>query len=161
MAPGARGGLAPLLVFGLLALIFGGIGVGISVPSFRARGWPTAPGTVLSSSIHTTRGSKGGTSYACRVLYEFQVDGIRHEGRKLDALEVHSSGSGAQEDLMTYAPGKPCVVHYNPEDPSESCLRPGPGVLQIIFLTIGLVFCAGVLLALGSAWWKRGQPGMM
>lgn len=161
VAPGVRGSSAHLFVFGLLALIFGGIGVGISVPSFRARGWPTVPGTILSSTIHTTRGSKGGSNHACRVIYEFRVNGTRHEGRKLDALEVHSSGRGAYEDQATYAPGTPCVVHYNPDDPSESCLRPGPGVLQIVFLTIGSLAFGGMVLALAVAWWKRGQPGVM
>lgn len=161
VAPGIRANPAAVFILGLLALIFGGIGVGISVPSFRARGWPTVPGTVISSTIHTTRSSKGGSSHACRVLYAFRVGGTRYEGRKLDALEVHSSGRGAYEDQEIYAPGKPCVVHYNPEDPSDSCLRPGPGVLQYVFLTIGALLFGGMVLAMGVGWWKRGQPGVM
>jgi hypothetical protein len=161
VAPGVRGGMVAVVILGLLALIFGGVGVGISVPSFRARGWPTVQGTILSSTIHTQRGSKGGSTYACRVSYTFQVNGARYEGRKLDALEVHSSGRGAHEDQATFAPGKPCQVHYNPDDPSESCLRPGPGVLQYVFLTLGAVLCGGMVLAMAAAWWKRGQPGVM
>lgn len=149
---------APMVVFWLLALVFGGVGVGLTYPSFRARGWDTAPGTVLTSQVHSQRGSKGGSTHACRVVYAFEVAGRRYEGRKLDMLEVHSSGRGAFEDQAQFAPGTACVVHYNPGDPSESCLRPGPGALQIVFLSIGTLLLGGALLATAAWWWKRNVP---
>ncbi|MCE9584315.1 MAG: DUF3592 domain-containing protein [Planctomycetes bacterium] len=154
--PGAGGAGCGLFVFGF---ILSTVGFGLAWPCFRASRWPTVPGTVIESSIQTSRGSKGGTSYACRVSYWFMLNGTRYSGDKLDPVKISTSGNGAQEDHARFAPGTACEVHYNPEDPNESCLRPGPGAFQWTFITIGFLFFCGASAVWAVAWWKRGVPG--
>lgn len=147
------------LIFGLFALIFGGIGVGMSIPCIRASRWPTAPGTVKESSIVTSNSKKSRNSRACSVRYEFETGGRVFTGDKLDPFRVYTSGNGPYEDLQRYAPGASCTVYYNPEDPSESCLRPQMGLIQWLFSGFGLLFLA-IAVGVGfTSWWQRGVPG--
>ncbi|MEK7470233.1 MAG: DUF3592 domain-containing protein [Planctomycetota bacterium] len=147
------------LLFGLFALVFGGVGVGMSVPCIRASRWPTTPGKILESSIQTSSSKKGNSTRACIVKYEFETGGKRFTGDKLEPIVVYTSGSGPYEDLKRYSPGAACDVYYNPEDPVESCLRPEMGVLQWVFSGIGALMLA-LALGLGFAnWWQRGAPG--
>ncbi|KAF0240494.1 MAG: hypothetical protein FD180_4914 [Planctomycetota bacterium] len=155
----AKTPLAVALLFGLFALIFGGVGVGMSIPCIRASRWPTAPGTVLESSLRTSSSKKGGNTHACSVRYEFEVGGKRFTGDKLEPFVVYTSGNGPYEDLKRYSPGAACEVHYDPENPNESCLRPELGVLQWVFTGVGfLMLVIGIGIGF-TGWWQRGAPG--
>jgi hypothetical protein len=147
------------LLFCLFGIIFGGIGVGTSIPCIRASGWPTAPGKVLDSSIQVSNSRKGNKTRACIVKYEFVVDAKVYTGDKLDPFIVYTSGNGAYDDQAKFPPGAACTVHYNPEYPAQSCIRTELGVLQYVFLGVGGLMLA-IAIGVGfTSWWQRGMPG--
>ena len=151
--------LGVAVIFGILALVFGGVGAVLTWPCLRASRWPTAPGKILESTVVSSRSAKSGGSRACKVVYEFQAGGKRFTGDKLDPVTVYSSGNGPYEDQRRFAPGTACEVHFDPEDPTRSCLRPEMGVLQWAFSGVGLLMLA-VAAGLGfTGWWQRGIPG--
>jgi hypothetical protein len=124
-----------------------------------AESWPTAPGVVETSVIATSRGSKGRTSYRCKVTYRFQVNGATVTGNSLypDGGSSSSSRSTAEEQLRRYPKGGPCTVHYDPADPSENCLEMGSTVLGWIFTLIGFAMFLGGAVGLAKFFLPMGQ----
>ena len=155
-APGCSGsGGWIFLVFGL---VFGGIGLGMSVPCWRASGWPTAPGVVTKSELLSHRGSKGGTTRRLHVFYTFTVNGVTREGDRLDAIPISTSGDGPFQDQREYGAGTPVQVHYNPGDPGENCIRTSLGPVQWIMNGIGVLMAMIAVAVLYGTWWKRNSP---
>ncbi|MEN3942271.1 DUF3592 domain-containing protein [Prosthecobacter sp. SYSU 5D2] len=96
--------------------------------------WPTVQGSI--SSYRVTKGSGKHITYGVRVTYSYWVEGRLYWG------DVHSHSSDTlpgifnsqEEALSEYAgsarfqpwqPGQPVTVHYDPQDPKDSVLRPG------------------------------------
>lgn len=134
-------GSAILSLFGIGALVFG---VWSHGRVKAANSWPTTQGVVGSSSITSSRSSKGRTTYRCKVAYSFMVNGVKYYGDKMDPLgNSGGSNSSAQEKLRKYPAGGPCTVHYDPADPTANCLELGSTVLSWIFTLIGMGMFVG------------------
>jgi len=133
---------------GAVALIFGAREL---QEARESEDWPVADGQVLSVKVqsHTShhRGSSGAraartsTSYSVKVEYEFEVDGARFTGDRLTIGQANfNRRKEAQAKAAEYPVGQPVKVHYDPEDPSRSCLETGIGTGVWILLGLGTVF---------------------
>lgn len=116
------GGLALVLVSAYLCLDLGmDCWEGAS-----ARSWPEAKGTVTEVGLRRSHG-RGGASYRPRIRYRYRVDGRDLEGERLRVREQASSDREAVEAVAAgYSVGGEVVVRYDPEDPSQSMVVPGP-----------------------------------
>jgi hypothetical protein len=124
-----------VLWFGILFLPIGaGLLAWRIVNLYRARAsarWPVTPGLVLTSEIkvekHLSRGSFGLKSYYFpNIRYVYTVLGKRHENNMMGfgLGTVFYDRSEAETMIGRYPTGAHVDVHYDPEDPQQSCLRP-------------------------------------
>ncbi|MGA9751572.1 MAG: DUF3592 domain-containing protein [Acidobacteriota bacterium] len=140
-------------------LIFIAAGAGVAYAGWlglaKARastGWPTAPGTVVASSVERreSRGNKGtNVTYHAGVHYEFQVDGATFSGDRVAYGDYgSSSASHARGIVNRYPKGRGVTVHYKPGSPEESLLEPGLKGQTFVLPGIGLIFLlAGLFMA--------------
>jgi hypothetical protein len=132
------------LIGGLVAL-FGTRGVR---KANAARDWPAVDGRVTTSYTDETVDAEGAKMYKAIIHYSYTVGGQSYSGSKVTlGVPISTSWRNPADRLVaTYPPDRPCRVFCNPEDPTESCLRPGAGWLAY------LMTAAGYLVALiGSA----------
>ncbi len=140
-------------------LVFIAAGAGLSYAGWlglaRARastGWPTAPGTVVASSVERreSRGSNGiNVTYHAGIHYEFQVDGATFNGDRVAYGDYGSSSpSHARGIVNRYPKGRAVTVHYKPGSPEECLLEPGVKGQTLVLPGIGLIFLlAGLFMA--------------
>jgi hypothetical protein len=118
--------------------------LGDAVNGWLSRNWSKTQGTVLRSWVEEWQSDNGSRSYTLCAIYRYSVDGKRYENNKVQFSNQLRAGDHARgaEELAKIAPnGKPCVVYYDPDDPSRSCLVPGPSLFYLIFLpTLALFF---------------------
>lgn len=96
----------------------------------RSLDWPTTWGTITSASLE--RSAMGGlqnnhnSTWAAKVLYEYEVDGRTYRGDTIcSGGELNTSfKSRAEERCRQYSPGSRVQVHYDPEDRNTCCLEP-------------------------------------
>jgi hypothetical protein len=148
---------AMLGIFALIMLVMGG---SLAAPSFIARGWPVATGTITESRVQTTRSSKS-TTYHFNVTYRFDVDGVGYVGHRVDRLVSSGSESAAYEDQKRWPAGASCDVHYDPTDPANCCLRPGPGGFQVGGLVVAVLLAAGAVVARIVRFWQTGPEAQL
>jgi len=116
-----------------------------------ADSWPVVQGVIDSSSVATSSGRRGRTTYRCKVAYHFSVGGKAFTGENMDPTgNQNESSTAAQDHVRRYPKGGPCTVHYDPADPSASCLELGTTVTGWIFVLVGL----GMVLGCGFAFAK-------
>ncbi|MBL0921153.1 MAG: DUF3592 domain-containing protein [Phycisphaerales bacterium] len=134
---------AGLLMAGGLAMMgLGGLWVWEAEAS---RGWPQASGAVLESRLVEESIDR----HVAVVVYEYVVDGSRHQGRRVrhgDDWWTQST-CDARADVSRYPAGRPVRVRYKPASPGESVLEPGAGAG-----VWGLVVAGAVLFAIGALW---------
>lgn len=117
--------------------------------------WETTQGTVVQSGLGQAYSSRVGAKYSLAVVYRYSVDGREYENDRLSFPEWSASGSESyyRKQLESKYPlGGSCTVYYNPGNPAESCLEPGPSILFIVVmgpLAIGLLALAVFVLRMG------------
>ena len=140
-----------LVVFGLVFLCGGG-GALIAYCSTRLKytGLDSVEGRVLYAGLVSHSGDRGSTTYAPCIAYEYEVGGRKYENDRYSAIECSSSNRRREQDVVDgYRPGEPVTVHYSPDNPARSCLKPeGTAhvpvtVLICIFPAVGL-FLVGI-----------------
>jgi hypothetical protein len=91
---------------------------------FHALTFLKADGVVTRSGVETEHGADG-PIHRLAIRYEFQVDGKQYGGDRYCYAEM-SVNSSAWKKLAAELPvGTRVTVYYDPDDPSESLLRPG------------------------------------
>jgi hypothetical protein len=131
--PTHRHGLANFLLFAGLALLL--YGSNTLYTAYSSLSWPTADGKVLTSQARSA-----GNTHRNLLWYEYQVQGVRHLSEN-----YHTGGNStpfkdkAIEVAKRYPVGRLVKVFYNPSDPSESVLEPGPWYGNFVFPAISLV----------------------
>src|SRR5437868_14405822 len=70
----------------------------------ESAGWPSAQGTVLSSSASVGGGYRSPTTYGVAIRYRFTVDGHSFQGRRT-AYSPHFSRQGSQAMVDGHPPG--------------------------------------------------------
>jgi len=136
-----------LSFFILLGAFFLWIGVKILHTANASKSWPTVTGKVVSSSVGTQRGDKGGITYHGEVLYEYVVDGKTLSSHELSFGDYGSNDpSHAREVVNKYPVGTVVTVHYSPSNPEKAVLEPGI-IGHTYFVPIfGAIFFTGPLL---------------
>ena len=110
---------------------------------WRSLDWPTTTGRVRYSLARTT-----GQNYRTQLWYEYHVDGVRYV-----AEEYRIGGSStpfkdtARAVAARYPVGRIVKVYYNPSNPAEAVLEPGPWYGNFIIPAIGLLVLGVAFLA--------------
>ena len=144
----------PGYCFALFLLLFIGQAWSIYL-GFRSRFWPTAQGTVLSSSVASYLDSEIPNSYWYdpKVLYRYTVDGQEYENNILSFKEyIHTPDKKFAESIAAkYPSGSNVTVYYKPNSPTYSALEPDvaeawPWLLLIVlfFIALGFGICLAV-----------------
>lgn len=120
-------------------------------PGVASQTWPTTQGVVLAHQ-RCFLGRSRGYQEGFLVKYTYQVGGVVYENdrRSFRQTDVAADGfsdneEGRRELNERYPRGKPCTVHYNPDNPAESCLEPGAGATAFVLGAI-----SAFLLGLGT-----------
>jgi hypothetical protein len=124
-----------------------------------AQSWNTVMGRILSADVEPRRShSEHGytTSYYPVVMYEYQVNGQRFMGSRINfgAQVGYGSANWAQKTIMRYQTGGMVEVYYDPNDPTQSVLERSAGsgsrilvlvaVLIFVILGVTVAFTMGI-----------------
>jgi hypothetical protein len=147
----AGGGAVGLRIFGLVFMSVGGglvyaLAIHPTVKEFSAARWPQVPCEIISSSVASHRGSKGGSTYSVEIRYRYEFAGHPCTGTRYNFDTGDSSSRGWREDAAAKFPPKLKTLCYvNPDDPIEAVLsvKPSPdrwfGLIPGLFLIVGLI----------------------
>jgi len=145
--PLARTGVGCAAVVLIAVAILTGYASWLRLSRARASAnWTAVEGQVEKVGIEETW-SNGQTQYIPRVSYRFAYDGKTCIGNRISPHDL-SFGNRlkAEEAIVEYAPGEAVTVYCNPENPSDSLLRPGAERMDYLMLGLPLVF---LLFAIG------------
>ena len=137
-----------LAIFGLVFFCAGVTVSTIGVKKYldeetAAKTWISAPCKIVSATLERERGSKGGTTYSPKIVYEFSVGGKTYRGNDI-FISLNSSSSNYDKEkrrLEKYRKEKTCW--FNPENPSENALmKPTSGfsLRTVVMAIFGLPF---------------------
>ncbi len=108
--------------------------------AIASNGWPTAEATIAVSKLRS--GRKKHKKHD--LLYAYRVDGRHYENNDVRFMS-HVFGDKPRVLHRRYPEGDKIIVHYNPQQPSNSVIETGVHVIGFIgvfllaalFLTIG------------------------
>jgi hypothetical protein len=137
--------------FGAIGLlsIFGGIRlISHGLRSYR---WPTTFGIVKSSEVerHSTSGPNKATSFAPKVVYQYNVQGKKFESDHLSYKVMGGSAERCWRIVNKYPVGSEVKAYYHPSKPGLAVLVPGLSILSYMPLFFGAVLT--ILAGLGIA----------
>lgn len=164
-----RGGAAPASASAPLAvralgpafiLLLGGAILWLGARQFeaarRSASWPTAQGTIVSSTRQIVRARH--PHARARIVYFYEVDNRMYYGRRVAFGDV-SSPARVAELLSRYPAGVQVSVSYDPSEPRDSVLEPGvdPGAGKSRSLGL-LTLLLGASLAWNTCSGTRRRP---
>jgi len=127
----------PFFLIGLAVLVFGIRGL---LEANASTHWQTTTGTVTHSDVTVSRSSDG-TMFGASVVYEFEIDGSRHIGDRVNASDFQSSSRAAALRVVErYPVGMEVTVYCHPNEPERSLLEPGISTSAFFLPGFGLVF---------------------
>lgn len=151
------GKIAPLLFFGLFALVGGVLLYFVTVRPLLlfldARTWPETPCEIVSSSVgsHRSSGKNSSTTYSIDIVYRYKVGGREYRSERYELMGGSSSGrSGKLEVVGRYPAGTKTICYVSPTDPTEALLNRGLSPFMLIGLIPALFFLVGVGGILGT-----------
>jgi hypothetical protein len=122
----------------------------------RAVQFPTTDGTITRSEVREVPNGEGIT-YHFDVAYDYEVGGKRYTGTRY-SYDVVSTNSSAWHRVRDDLPvGSRAPVTYDPDDPEESVLRPGPTGFLLTMVWFATPF--NVVLLVGWAFLFRRLRG--
>lgn len=146
---------APMLFFGLFALVGGVLGYFIAVRPlmlwFDARSWPETSCEIVSSSVGSHRSTSGSgssrstsTTYSVDITYRYTVGGREYRSDRYEVMGASSSGRSRKEQVVArYPAGSRAVCYVNPKDPTEALLNRSlspfllVGLIPLLFFVVG------------------------
>lgn len=121
--------------FGLL-----GFGVNSLYRGRQALSWPSVEGRLLECRLHENSGSDSNT-WEVKVRYSYSVAGQKLEGNRVafgySGSSTHEEHQGIYEKLTS---GSGVMVHYKPDNPSDSVLAAGFNRSTLIILTFAITW---------------------
>lgn len=91
-----------------------------------AQNWASATGTIMMSSVQSSRSGTGGYSTHPVVVYQYEVNGKTYQSQTIRVgdkfLKVNLS-SRAQSTVDKYPIGAKVTVYYDPNNPAECALE--------------------------------------
>lgn len=126
---------------GLFFFYFGGRSTYAGIASSY---WPTVEGRVLSSSVKSEAGKKGGLVYSAEVNYAYKVNGESFSSERVRFGSISTGNRVLPKQLVEkYPAGRSVTVYYSSADPFFAVLEPGIQSASLIVVGIGVLF-AGV-----------------
>lgn len=102
---------------------------------YRKLFWSKVEGLITKSQVHSYLDSENDTMYEPKVEYEYIFNGQHYHSDKIGfAIHASSSPKASEELLSNFALNWKVTVFVNPDNPSDSTLKPGLGVYQLGFL---------------------------
>ena len=111
--------------------------------------WPTTTAVVVESKVI------GDRAFRPDIIYEYTVAGQTYQGD----TNLNTPGFGnkrsrrdtAERIIRDFEENQPITVYYNPDDPAESYIRPGPQWSDYMKFGIGhLLFMSALFSAAGN-----------
>jgi hypothetical protein len=131
------------------------------VRQWRSAGYSQAPGKILQCQISSQTNSDRTVVYrAIKIKYEFDVGGHEWEAGRCSYFDGHQHPVGHDltgETASQYSEGSAVKVYYNPNDPGDALLFPGPGGDEIVLH----VYKDMLSLYLISVFWVVCLPGFL
>lgn len=139
------------IISGIFCLLIGAIGLWTGFRQLRNRAalnlWKTTKGRVIERGTYQPNIatlSAGAFRHAPLVKYVYQVDAQQYVNDSIHPKRIqlpqHNTKKWAQERADSFA--DEVIVHYNPEDPSESFLVQTPK--RMLYIVIG-ASCLAIL----------------
>jgi hypothetical protein len=113
--------------------------------------WPVANGVVIRVEDRTDRVANGKPADSRVATYAFLLDGHAVVGEQSLAIPRYDWTFGSRTNDLRAMHSGPCQVHYNPENPGESWIRPEESLWEAILL--GLLF-AGLGFGVAYGGWR-------
>jgi hypothetical protein len=159
MARREAGPIAGLVIGGLM--LVGGyfltyrVGKPIRDKAAASIAWPATDGRITGSKVERVkRGGEDKATYTADITYEYALDGRTFEGDRVWFGDDYSAtdASAFRAAVGRYPVGSAVKVHYDPAEPAESVLEPGPTLSgsALYFIGLGLITLGGII-ALSSA----------
>jgi hypothetical protein len=151
------------LVLGLAGLGWGGAEL---VQGWLSQSWPTTEGVVTDSRILIGYDSEGNASHEVRISYSYVVDDVTYTADRLSAASHFASGDlrRAEEFSLQYGRGTAVTVTYDPRNPEQAVLQPGPQRrswwVAAISGIIAIVGVSGLLSALRARQRDKDAPAL-
>jgi hypothetical protein len=125
--------LTRLLVF-LFAVIMFGVGAALLWFGFgnlqkalQSPDWPTTAGKILSSEV--VDAGENDMQFDAAVSFVYRVNGETLKGEKVQLDQWAASDVKSKRRVVRQFPeGRAVTVYYNPADPAEAVLVPGPTI---------------------------------
>lgn len=145
-----------LIFFGLfwsgMTLLFDGFMILPAVRQVAAERFATTQGTVLSSEV-THHDDSDGTTHGVRITYSYTVAGREFTGDRFRYGKFSSSDSAwARQAVHEHTVGSTTKVYYDPNNPTESVLRPGLAGCDLFMLMFMTPFNAVMLVFWAAGW---------
>lgn len=122
----------------LVVILLGLYDIPEYVMAYRSQSWPTVKGMVQKVEL-SRKDYREGSATAFEILYAYSAGGA-HIGSR---IKFQQPMAWNDEDTIYlfehYEQGKPAHVHYDPDNPSESCLISSPSI-STVFLK-GTLYC--------------------
>jgi hypothetical protein len=147
------------LIFFVLGLVFGGIGIILVITAIVSRkraqvaqSWPTTMGQMLALNIEEHRSYDSQDhhtriSYKPVVQYSYGVAGQAFYSDRIGFGANTFDRNTAQLKIAPYTVGAGVTVHYNPEDPAKAVLETNASGSNL-FMIVGIIFAVMGLLAI-------------
>lgn len=155
-----------------LGLLFIGIGAAATwflciVPLMHwqaAQTWEATPCKILSSSVGSHRGSKGGTTYSIDIVYRYECRGAEYQSDRYNFDMGSSSGyEGKAAVVERYPAGTEAQCYVDPQDPSWAVLSRDFSWIYLLpgLFTLFIIFGVIMLFSRGSTTPPVHIPGLV
>jgi hypothetical protein len=139
-----------LFIVVLLTVLIGALSCFVAFYGIRgvlrqhfAESFPHVQGTVLTSTLRTSRGSKGRIYYHPNVCYRYAVNGLEYTGYRYRYDGHPNDSTSAYAIVNSHPPGSEVDVYYNPADASDTLLSPGVDVQDMV---LSFIMTAAILI---------------
>ncbi len=122
---------------------------GIQRNAARQRAWPLVPARIERSGVqefqelerHDNGPDRWRTAYRADIVYIYEIGGVRYTGDMAASGTRISSNieSIARNMAAKYPTGMTVDIHYNPDNPAESVLKPAGRWLLLLWLIPGIM----------------------
>ena len=124
-----------MVFFGLWIVIKDGKAIQLKTSQKK---WPIAQGTIVESQVI------GGKIYEPQVAYKYKVKNYEHFGKTDLKVPYFGPSSSRKEvaykSIAKFPAESTHPVYFNPKDPKESYLKPGPTWDEYTRLALGTMF---------------------
>jgi len=131
----------------LILFLLGGLGTTVWGWTIIARGKRTLKWPAVDGVIEKSRRSSNEDDLLPEIVFSYSVSGSRHERSLEFPSGTNPTPALSASYVAKYPEGAPVQVYYNPVQPEQATLEPGPGrddwlvfILGIMVTVIGLGF---------------------